>query len=126
MTKTTKRERIMKLLTFDEVKADPELVKGLEHEIELLDRKNKAPKNPSVNAEENERIRAAILEVLNENPDTKYQAAVLANVVAKKVGIDVLTPQRISPILKTMWDENGTGEVVREVVGKKSFFQIAK
>lgn len=126
MTKTTRRERIMKILTFDEVRANPELVAGLEHELELLDRKNKAPKKPNPNAEENKRIREVILEVLRENPDTEYQAAVLANVVAKRLDMTVLTPQRISPILKAMWGEGGTGEVARKVVGKKSFFKIAE
>ena len=126
MTKTTRRERIMKLLTFDEVRANPELVAGLEHELELLDRKNKAPKKSNPNAEENKRIREVILEVLRENPDTEYQAAVLANVVAKRLDMTVLTPQRISPILKAMWEEGGTGEVTRKVIGKKSFFKIVK
>ena len=40
--KLTKRDRYAQLLTLNEVKANPDLVAFIEHEVELLTRKNTA------------------------------------------------------------------------------------
>ena len=57
--KITKRERFNSLLSLSEVQADAGLVAFIEHEIELLDKKNSADKKPTAKQSENEAIKDA-------------------------------------------------------------------
>lgn len=68
--KITKKDNFMELLTLDEVKSNERLVAFIQHELELLERKNS-----SVNGEKkltatqvaNESLKDAILEEMEEN-----------------------------------------------------------
>lgn len=123
--KMTKREMFEKVLGFSETQANPEIVEGIKHEIELLDRKNKSPKKPTQNQVENEAIKEAILEEMRANPNKIYKATELGKIVEEKLDIKPLTPQRISPIMKKMWEEGGTGEVKRITDKRVTAYQIA-
>lgn len=68
MTKTTKRDSFNALLNLAEVKASPDLTAFIQHELELLDRKNaNRSDKPSALQVENESIKEEILNTLDEN-----------------------------------------------------------
>lgn len=56
----TKRENYETLLTLDSVKANIELVNFINHELELLEKKNKAERGPTANQVENKEIKAYV------------------------------------------------------------------
>ena len=65
--KITKRDRFNALLNMAEVKANPDMVAFIEHELELLAKKNSADKKPTAQQTANEGIKSAILEGMEDN-----------------------------------------------------------
>ena len=59
--KMTKRDYYNALLNIAEVKANGEMVKFIEHELELLAKKNSSKKKPTANQVANEGLKEAIL-----------------------------------------------------------------
>ena len=120
MTKTkkmTKREMYTKILSFAEIQADQELVKGIQHEIELLDRKNSSDRKPSKNAEENVHLKAEILKIMSKEPDRLFTAT---EIWKQMENWDDLSNQRISALLKQLKEE---GKIKKIEEKKKSLFQ---
>jgi hypothetical protein len=64
--KITKRDRFNALLNMAEVKANPDMVAFIEHELELLAKKNSADKKPTAQQTANEAIKSAILDGMEE------------------------------------------------------------
>ena len=62
--KITKRDRFNALLAIPAVKADPDMVAFIEHELELLAKKNSADKKPTAQQTANEAIKSAIVEAM--------------------------------------------------------------
>ena len=62
MKKITKREKFEMLLAMESVKGNEMLVEFIEHEIELLARKNGSEKKPTAQQQANAEIQKAILE----------------------------------------------------------------
>ena len=60
--KITKRDRFTTLLSIPAVQADPGMVEFIEHELELLAKKNSADKKPTAQQVANEGIKQAILD----------------------------------------------------------------
>lgn len=121
----TKREMWAKVLTFKEVQANPEIVEGIEHEIELIERKNSAPKKPTANQEDNEKIMLAMVAEMKANPNRLYTATELGKILEPVVKITPLSNQRISALLRKLGD-NGSKEIVSVKQGRKSLFKIAE
>ena len=65
--KITKRERFESLLSLSEVQADPGMVEFINHELELLAKKNSADKKPTAQQVANESIKQAILDGMEDN-----------------------------------------------------------
>ena len=65
--KITKRDRFNALLAIPAVKADPDMVAFVEHELELLAKKNSADKKPTAQQVANESIKQAILDGMEPN-----------------------------------------------------------
>ena len=61
-TKITKRDRFNALLSIPAVQADPDMVAFIEHELELLAKKNSADKKPTAQQVANDGIKQAILD----------------------------------------------------------------
>ena len=116
--KITKRERFNSLLSLSEVQADAGLVAFIEHEIELLDKKNSADKKPTAKQSENEVIKDAIVEGMEEN--RLYTVTELIKEVAE---CSELTNQRVSALLRQLISE---GKVVKTIDKRKSYFQLAE
>lgn len=112
--KITKRENYNTLLGLDEVKSNSTLVEFINHEIELLDRKNSKDKKPSANQVANEGIKGAIIEFMEDG--------VQYTITDINKGCEVcadLSNQRISALVRQLKDE---GKVVREEIKGKAYF----
>lgn len=116
--KITKRERFNSLLSLSEVQADAGLVAFIEHEIELLDKKNSADKKPTAKQSENEVIKDAIVEGMEEN-----RLYTVTEIIKEVAECNELTNQRVSALLRQLKDE---GKVVKTIDKRKSFFQLAE
>lgn len=106
MKKITKKEMFTKMLEIAEVQANKEMVEFINHEIELLERKNSTKKTTPQQAE-NEKVKEKIIEVLTE-PMTATQ---IMNKV-QPFFETVFTNQRISALLRQM-GEKGSRQVRR-------------
>ena len=130
MTKTnkkvTKKDMLNAILAYEGKVADREdFVKFIEHEIELLDRKNGGSRKPTANQLKNEEIKAVILKEMRANPNQLYTATQLAKIAEPIVDVNPLSNQRVSAILRSMNEEGGTGEVKRVVKKRVTYFQLA-
>ena len=119
--KITKRDRFTTLLTFAEVKADPEMVKFIEHEIELLNNRNTGDRKPTAQQVANEGVKEVLLSVLRENGGLMT----ITEMQKSNDELGELSNQRISAILKQMYE--GEGATVEKVIDKrKTYFKAVE
>lgn len=114
----TKKEMFTELLTLSEVAAHPELVAGIEHEIELLSRKNSNTRKPTAHQEENDVIIEYIKAIL-------FRASgdgMTISEVAKALDNPDLTHSRINQLVKKLKDD---GIVIRTEVKRKAYFKLS-
>lgn len=115
--KITKRDRFNSLLSLSEVQANADLVAFIEHEIELLDKKNSGEKKLTAQQTANEGIKDAIVEGMEEN-----RLYTVTEIIKEVAECNELTNQRVSALLRQLISE---GKVVKTVDKRKSYFQIA-
>ena len=115
--KITKRERFESLLTIPAVQADQGLVDFINHELELLAKKNSADKKPTAQQTANEAIKSAIVEAMEAN--RLYTVTEIQKSVAECAE---LSNQRVSALLRQLKDD---GVVVRTEDKRKAFFSLA-
>lgn len=116
--KLTKRDHFNTLLALDEVKANPVLVEFIEHELELLAKKNSADKKPTAVQQANEGIKSAIADGMT--PNRLYTVTEIIKEIPECAD---LTNQRVSALLRQLKDD---GRVVRIEEKRKAYFQIAE
>ena len=116
--KITKRDRFNALLSLSEVQANADLVAFIEHEIELLDKKNSGEKKLTAQQTANEGIKDAIIEGMKEN-----RLYTVTEIIKEIAECNELTNQRVSALLRQLISE---GKVVKTVDKRKSYFQIAE
>ena len=115
--KMTKREKFEMLKALSEVQANPMLTEFIEHELELLAKKNASEKKPPAPQVANEGLKEVILNVLTENgglmtiTDIQKSAEELAE----------LSNQRISALVRQM-----VGITVERVEDKRKAYFKAK
>ena len=95
--KLTKKDRFAELLTLADVKANPDLVAFIEHELELLAKKNSADKKPTAQQVANEGLKTAILEGMEEGKF--YTITELMKAIPELAD---LTNQRVSALVRQM------------------------
>jgi predicted transcriptional regulator len=120
MTKTkkpTKRENFSTLLNFAEVKANPTLVEFINHEIELLDKKNSSEKKPTAQQTANDSIKVAILDAMVEG-----ERYTITDIIKSVPECADLTNQRVSALIRQLKDE---GKIVRVEDKRKAYFLLA-
>ena len=112
--KVTKSER------FEQIKAlvrdNEELVAFIDHEIELLDKKNSRSGKPTKTQIENEKIKKTILDILQTTGKPMTVTQLLAN-----DELDGLSNQRVSALLTQL---KKSDKVVRTVEKKVAFYSI--
>lgn len=114
----TKKEMFTELLTLSEVAARPELVAGIEHEIELLSRKNSSTRKPTAHQEENEILTERIKAILFHGS----KEGMTITEVVKALDDDNITHSRINQLVKKLKDE---GIAVRTEIKRKAYFKLS-
>ena len=115
--KMTKREYFNALLSLDEVKANNELVDFINHELELLAKKNASEKKLTPTQKENLTIQEAILNYMED--DVLYTITDLLKNVPECAG---LSNQRVSAIVRIMREEK---KIERIEEKRKAYFRKA-
>ena len=115
--KMTKKDYFKILKGIEKVAENAELVKFIDHEIELLNRKNSADRKLSGNALANVGLREEIIEILSKNPEHLFTATEV-----QKAMKDEYSNQRVSALLKQL-KEDGKVEKIQDK--RKSFFKLA-
>ena len=113
--KLTKREM------FEQIKThltDPAEIAFVEHELELLAKKNSADKKPTAQQMANDGIKTAIAEGMA--PNRLYTVTELIKEIPECAE---LTNQRVSALLRQMIAD---GVIVKTVDKRKSYFQLAE
>ena len=119
-TKVTKRERfaqLMEIVKASDVENSAELVAFIEHEVELLTKKNSRSGKPTKTQVENESIKAQIVSVL----ESAGKPMTVTQLLAKSELAD-LSNQKVSALLTQL---RKTGRVVRTVEKKVAFYSLA-
>lgn len=107
----TKREFFAELRT--RVADNADLVAFIDHEVELLNRKNSAPKGPTKKQILNEGLKARIMEGIGTEPMTA------TDVVNTIFGDDTVTIQKASALLKQLVEDNA---LIKTVEKRVSYF----
>ena len=115
--KPTKRENYSALLNLAEVKANPTLVAFIEHEVELLDKKNSAEKKPTANQVANDALKSAILDDMVEG-----KAYTVTDIIKEIPCCADLTNQKVSALLRQLVND---GIIVKTEDKRKSYFTLA-
>ena len=115
--KPTKRDNFNTLLELAEVKSNPKLVEFINHEIELLDKKNSSEKKPTAQQTANEGIKQAILDNMAEGK--MYTITEIIKTVPECAD---LTNQRVSALMRQLIE----AKLVERVEDKrKAYFTLA-
>lgn len=117
--KPTKRDRFNALLAIPAVAENAELVEFINHEIELLDKKNTAERKPTAKQVENAGFKADILAWME--PDTKYLSADVAKGVPSIIAAGI-SPNRVTAMLTQLVND---GAVIRTEDKRKSYYSLA-
>lgn len=117
--KVTKKENFNRLLKIEAVKNNSALVEFIEHELDLLNRKNASDRKLTGNAAENVELKKEVLEILSAEPNRLFTAT---EVWKKMKDWEKFSNQRVSSLLRQLIDE---GKAVKTKDKKKSLFQLA-
>ena len=114
--KITKRDHFNALLNIEDVKSNAALVEFINHEIDLLNRKNSTEKKPTATQVANEGIKKTIMGVLcgADEPMT------VTDIMKSSEELSDLSNQKISALLRGLIDE---GKVEKSVDKRKSYFK---
>ena len=124
--KPTKKDHFNALLAIEEVSANPVLVAFIEHELELLAKKNAADRKPTATQVANEGIREAILDFMEEN--TLYT---VSEFIKKVPACADLSQSKVSAVIRPMLIITAKGEhnpdgVIERIEEKgKAYFRLA-
>ena len=115
--KPTKRENFTEIRDFLIANKKEELAKVMEHELELLAKKNSTERKPTENQIANESIKETILKVLANGRMT------ISEMQKANEELAPLSTSKISALVKQL-KENGV--VVREEDKRKAYFSLAE
>ncbi len=115
--KPTKRDHFNALLAIPAVAENADLVAFIEHEVELLDKKNSAERKPTPKQTENVGIKNAIVEWMESG--AQYLSA---DVVKGCPACEGLSAQRVSALLSQLVAD---GTLVRTEDKRKNFYSLA-
>ena len=119
--KLTKRDYFNQLKAVEGVKANPELVKFIDHELELLAKKNASGEGKMTAAQlANEGIKAEILECMVDEPNRMFT---ISEMQKEFPCCTDLSNQRISALIRQLKED---GKVERIEDKRKAFFRIAR
>ena len=114
-TKLTKAQKFAMLKEIPAVKENETLVEFIDHELELLAKKNSADKKPTAQQTANDGIKAEILEGMAEG-----KLYTITDLIKEIPACADLTNQRVSALVRQLM-ANGSGERVEEK--RKAYFR---
>lgn len=115
--KITKKEMFAKIK--EVVAAYPEMVEFIDHEVELLNKKNSAERKPTANQVENEKIKDFLL--ANMTAGKEYTATqLIKEVLADTVWKD-LSVSRVTAIVTQLVQDNS---LVRDYKKRVAYFSL--
>jgi hypothetical protein len=117
-TKLTKAQKFAMLKAIPAVAENAMLVDFIDHEVELLTKKNSADKKPTAKQTENQVIAQAIVTVMQADPNRLFTITDLIKSVPACAG---LTNQRVSAIVRGMVE---AGKVERVEDKRKAYFRF--
>jgi hypothetical protein len=115
--KLTKKDKFEMLLGIESVKDNPTLKEFIEHELELLAKKNSAEKKLTKVQEANKEIQEAILGTMEEGKS--YTITKLIKTIPECAE---LTNQKVSALVRSLV---ASGEMVRTEEKGKAYFSLA-
>jgi len=118
--KITKRDRFNELLGIPAVAENEDLVEFINHEIELLDKKNTAERKPTAKQVANEGYKEAIVGWME--PDRLYLAAEIAKGCPAIVENGV-TAGTVTALLTQLYK---AGKIVRTEDKRKNYYSLAE
>lgn len=119
--KMTKREKFEMLAKIEEVKANPMLAEFIDHELELLAKKNASGSDkPTAVQIANNGIKEEILDFMANEPNRLFTISEMQKVIPCCAE---LTNQRISALVRQLKDD---GKVERIEEKRKAYFRIAQ
>jgi hypothetical protein len=119
--KLTKRDYFNQLKAVEGVKANPELVKFIDHELELLAKKNASGEGKMTAAQlANEGIKAEILECMANEPNRMFTVSEMQK---EFPWCTELSNQRVSALIRQLKED---GKIERIEDKRKAFFRIAR
>jgi hypothetical protein len=112
--KLTKAQKYAMLKELAEVKANPTLVEFIDHELELLAKKNSADKKPTATQVANDGIKSAILEGMEDG-----RLYTITDMIKDIPACADLTNQKVSALVRQMMPD-----LIEKVEDKrKSYFR---
>jgi hypothetical protein len=117
-TKLTKAQKFAMLRAIPAVAENPVLVEFIDHEVELLSKKNSAEKKPTAQQTANAGIQSAILSAMSAEPNRLFTITELIKSVPECAE---LTNQRVSALVRQLVD---AGKVERTEEKRKAFFRF--
>ena len=117
--KPTKRDHFNALLAINEVASNPALVEFIEHELDLLNRKNTAERKPTAKQVANEGYKQNILDWME--PDRLYLAAEIVKGVPEIVA-DGVTAGTVTALLTQLYK---AGSLTRTEDKRKNYYALA-
>lgn len=125
-TKLTKRDHFNTLLSITEVAENPVLVAFIEHELELLNKKNAADRKPTAVQVANEGLREAILDFMEEG-----KGYTVSDLIKQVPACADLSQSKVSAILRPLLlvtakgEANPDGVLERYEEKGKAYFKLA-
>ena len=117
-TKLTKAQKFAMLRAIPAVAENPVLVEFIDHEVELLSKKNSAERKPTAQQTANAGIQSAILSAMSAEPNRLFTITELIKSVPECAD---LTNQRVSALVRQLVD---AGKVERTEEKRKAFFRF--
>ena len=114
--KMTKREKFEMLKALSEVQANPMLTEFIEHELELLAKKNTSEKKPTAVQVANEGLKQTIMDVLNENGGLMT----VTDIQKSCEELAELSNQKVSALIRQLKDD---GKIEKVEDKRKSYFK---
>jgi predicted transcriptional regulator len=114
--KLTKREKFEMIAKIKAVAENPVLAEFIEHELELLAKKNSSEKKPTAVQVANEKIKSVIYEVLAENGGKMT----ITEIQKANAELGELSNQRISALVRQLLAD---GKVERIEDNRKAYFK---
>ena len=115
--KLTKAQKYAMLKAIPSVAENSILVEFIDHEMELLAKKNASEKKPTAQQTANEGIKSAIVEGMEQG-----KLYTITDIIKSVSVCAELTNQRVSALVRQLVDE---GKVVRTEEKRKAYFSLA-